>query len=219
MCRAAERVERAWLRGLLDEVGDAKVRSALESGGGLCARHVRLLVDVAIESRETLGLGVVLEVLLSQARDELVGHRRRLWPPTRTRTGSEAGCGACEAVGLREQAYVALLLEAADAAVQRHLRDPRSALCRPHLAELREEADVHGGAAALERGACSQVDQLLAGVARSIAAHQVGSAIGPDAHEVLFRGAPDWLAGRAGGARTWAPGRSPRAHWPRRGRP
>ncbi len=218
MCKAAERVERTWLRGLLDEVGDAKVRAGLERRGGLCADHVRVLVEVAGESQKTLGLGVVLEVLLSQARDEL-GRRRRQWRSRAGRvprdTEPASSCGACASVQLREDAYAELLLAGNDAALQQRAADPRSALCRPHLAAVLGRVTSERRTAAVGGAASSKVDDLLAGVARSIDAHRVGSEVGPDAHEVILRDAPDWLAGSGGTARTWAPGGVARQRWRR----
>ncbi|MHB1553323.1 MAG: hypothetical protein ACYCZP_05190 [Acidimicrobiales bacterium] len=212
VCTAVERVERAWLGGLLDDVGDAKVRSALERGGGLCAAHVRLLVEVAADSGKTLGLCVVLEVLLSQARGELAtreplwrGCARRLARKRSSTEWPDDGCGACNAVRLRERAYAELLLAAGDATLRRRAGDPRSALCRPHLARLRDAAVTYDGASVLHGAARAKVDELLIQVARSMAAHQVGSEIGSDAHGVILQDAPDWLAGRAGNARTWGP--------------
>ncbi len=217
-CRAVDRVERAWLLGLLDEVGDAKVRSALERGGGLCAAHVRLLVEVAAESGKILGLGVVLEVLLSQARAELTGGRRT-WRsssggPLRP-AGGEPACGACASVRLRELAYTELLLAPGDTALQQRAADPSRALCRPHLAALRAAPSEQSGSVPFEAAARAKVDQLLGAVARSIDAHRVGSQSGPDAHDAVLKDAPEWLAGRAGTARTWVPGKVPRD---RRGR-
>ncbi len=211
-CRAADRVERAWLLGLIDEIGDAKVRSALERGGGLCAAHVRLLVEVAVEFKKILGLGVVLECLLSQARAELVGGPRRwrsLAGPLRA-AGPEPGCGACASVRLRELAYTELLLAPGDAVLQERAADPKSALCRPHLTALRAAQMAQSGSAPFEAAAGARVDELLTAVARSIDAHRVGSQSGPDAHGAVLKDAPEWLAGRAGTARAWTPDNVPR---------
>ncbi|HTX63719.1 MAG TPA: hypothetical protein VMD28_08770 [Acidimicrobiales bacterium] len=221
-CRAAARVEHAWLRGLLDEVGDAKVRSALERGGGLCSAHVLSLVDVAVGSGKLLGLGAVLEVLLTQAGRELDARRvprrarkgRGVTWPRRPRpsahTPSGVGCGACGVVRLRENAYAELLLAAGDTALQRRARDPRRALCRPHLSGVRDAAaalgSAPGGAGGAEEAARERVGDLLGAVRRSIGAHRVGSEVLPGVHEAVLREVPKWLAGEGGIARIWAPG-------------
>lgn len=213
ICTAADRVERAWLRGLLDEVGDAKVRAALEEGGGLCAGHVRVLVDVAADAGKTLGLGVVLEGLVSMARDDLASRPRvgALGPRRRSRgeRREPPGCGACQAVQLRERAYRELLFVTGDTALQQRSRDPRRAMCRPHFAMVRAEAEEvtasTSAVAALNAAAREKADQLLAGIARSIAAHSAGAEVRRNTHDVILRDAPEWLAGRAGEARRWVP--------------
>jgi hypothetical protein len=215
ICRASARVAREWLRGLLrgDDIGDAKVRKTLEAQGGLCPRHVRLLVEVAAEEGDSLGLAIVLEFLLEVAKRELAHRPRqeRARRPRRSplRRGAapvedpKNRCGACEAEKRRADAYLALLMDASDDKMQAASDGPRHALCRVHLEQARgadADADADGpGYSGLRLAATRKLDLLLAQVADSIKAHRPGAELPSGVHDVLWRWAPDWLAGPVAG--------------------
>src|SRR5581483_6288950 len=109
----AHRAGWEWIHGLLHEdANDPHVREALERAGGLCPDHTRLVVAVAAEEADSLGLSIVMEFLLAAAARRLnqpvragLGRgkrrRRRIPTPLVART-----CGACEAEGRRVAAYV-----------------------------------------------------------------------------------------------------------------
>ena len=199
ICRGATRSTRAWLLDLLREIDDFRVQEALDRDGGLCPSHVRRLLDVARESDDSLGLGIVLEHLLRNAfipvtgpprRSVRLGGSRRIPPaPTADR------CAACKAQQVRIDAYLEILLDASDAATHELAHRPENALCKAHL-QLALARRTHDRTAPLERAARLHVRSLIDRVRTSQRAHTYGSTADRGVHEVLWRDAPDWLAGR-----------------------
>jgi len=205
ICRTCARVGREWLRGLLqNDIGDSTVRTSIADRGGLCGNHVRVLVDVATEDRDTLGLALVLEFLLNVAKRSLLNPAQRPKPLLRgwsrlrrggapPRAGPEPSCGACEAEDRRADAYLALFMDPSDPQMRALVDDPRHALCRDHLAQALGTAADNPNTRLLKLAATRKLDLLLAQIGDSIRAHRVGSDAPSSVHDVLRRQAPDWL--------------------------
>ncbi|MGH9182445.1 MAG: hypothetical protein ACRDZ9_01245 [Acidimicrobiales bacterium] len=155
---------------------------------------------VAAHEGDSLGLGIVMEFLLTFARRRLDGQaratagrdRRR---PRRRRSLTAWSCGACEAETRRAAAYLEILTQASNDEMRSAIEDPDRALCLVHLsAALGRTADERD-ASLLVRVARRRAEKLHGRVAASLGAHAstVGRRVGDDA--VLWREAPDWLAG------------------------
>jgi hypothetical protein len=173
--------------------------------GGLCPRHVRVLVEVAADHADRLGLAVTLELLLQivlrdlQEPSRVTRHhkvRRRAFRHRKPGEGMRRGlCGACESERRRIEAYVTLLLDETDERVHASGSSPRRALCRPHLVQAIARAEDVSGTAHLRRAAQREVGFLLDKLQTTIESYRTVAHAPQEVHEVLWCSAPDWLAG------------------------
>lgn len=203
VCRGATRSTRAWLSDLLRQIDDGRVQDGLERDGGLCAHHVRWLIEVARECGDSLGLGIVLEQLLqielsgrgaSLRRSGRGGWLRRMRLRRVPPMSPDDPCAACRAELVRVDAYLTLLVDEPDEATHRLADRPGAALCRPHL-RMALARRLHHETALLQRATDLHVRSLIARLRASQRAHTYGAPVERGVHEVLWRDAPDWLAG------------------------
>lgn len=207
ICSGTERTAREWLRGLLRDIDDARVRANLERSGGICPPHIRLLVEVADDNKDSLGLGVVLEFLLAAAERTIARASHRVPVRASRRRGALKAlttprCGVCDAEARRIDAYLEFLLDSSDGEVSRYAGDRRGALCLVHLSLAMARAQDRQDSTTVRLAARRKLEELKAQVNASIRAHAVGSAASAHVHDVLKRDAPQWLAGGPSGSRS-----------------
>lgn len=213
VCRGAHRAGWDWIHGLLhDDANDPHVRQTLERNGGLCPEHTRLVVAVAAEEGDSLGLSIVMEFLLAAAGRRLDDGERRA-PVQRTRRWRRARtplvattCGACEAEARRVTAYVEILTQSSSDYLRRASEEPERALCLVHLSGViaAGEPEVRR----LLRVARRRAETLRAHIAAIVPAHASTTGLPTLDDPVLWREAPDWLAAAA---RRPPPRRDPKA--------
>lgn len=198
ICRGATRSTRAWLLDLLREIDDVHVQEGLTRDGGLCPTHVRRLLEVAHECGDSLGLGIVLEHLLRTAPSLRADPLRSSAPRGRRGRRSAASivdrCAACKALQVRIDAYLAILLDEPDVATRALADRPENALCKPHL-DMATARRTSRETASLERAARLHVRSIIDMLKSSQRAHTFGAPADQGVHDVLWRDAPDWLAG------------------------